>query len=46
MSRITWDLNKKSVDIERIDINTSHEEDAEVKAIVQSFQGNVDSAHS
>ena len=41
MSRVTWDLKKKSVDIERIDINESNEEDGEVKMVVKSFQGKI-----
>ncbi len=41
MSRVTWDLKKKSVEIERIDINESNEEDGEVKTVVKSFQGKI-----
>ena len=40
MSQITLDVNNNnSLDIKRIDINSSYDEDPEVKAIVKSFEG-------
>ncbi len=39
MSRITLDLNNNSLDVQRIDIDSSYEEDHEVKAVVKSFEG-------